>query len=126
MNGPLCDAVTGQDGGKAMLEALDRRNLFLIPLDDRRRWYRYHHLFADVLQARLLDEQPELVAGAASAGDASGSSRTANAPRRSATPWPASDFERAADLVELAIPATEPRRARSDPRVAGSRRCPTS
>src|ERR1019366_10563123 len=52
--GPLCDAVTGQDGGKAMLEALDRGNLFLVPLDDRRRWYRYHHLFADVLHARLL------------------------------------------------------------------------
>ena len=61
LSGPLCDAVTGQDGGKATLEALDRRNLFLIPLDDRRQWYRYHHLFADVLQARLLDEQPELV-----------------------------------------------------------------
>ena len=41
------------------LEALDRANLFLIPLDDRRRWYRYHHLFADVLRARLLDEHPE-------------------------------------------------------------------
>ena len=44
-----------------MLEALDRGNLFLVPLDDRRRWYRYHHLFADVLRARLLDEQPERV-----------------------------------------------------------------
>ena len=44
-----------------MLEALDRANLFLVPLDDRRRWYRYHHLFADVLRARLLDEQPDLV-----------------------------------------------------------------
>src|SRR5580693_7970662 len=59
LSGPLCDAVTGQGGGKAMLEALDRGNLFLVPLDDRRRWYRYHHLFADVLQARLLDEQPD-------------------------------------------------------------------
>src|ERR1019366_9365548 len=58
LSGPLCDAVTGQGGGKAMLEALDRGNLFLVPLDDRRRWYRYHHLFADVLQARLLDERP--------------------------------------------------------------------
>ena len=44
-----------------MLEALDRGNLFLVPLDDRRRWYRYHHLFADVLRARLLDEQPDQV-----------------------------------------------------------------
>ena len=58
LNGALCEAVTGQDGGRAMLEAVDRGNLFLVPLDDRRRWYRYHHLFADVLQARLLDEQP--------------------------------------------------------------------
>ena len=61
LSGPLCDAVTGQAGGKAMLEALDRGNLFLVPLDDRRRWYRYHHLFADVLRARLLDEQPDQV-----------------------------------------------------------------
>ena len=59
LSGPLCDAVTGQDGGKATLEALERGNLFLVPLDDRRRWYRYHHLFADVLQAHLLDEQPD-------------------------------------------------------------------
>ena len=58
LSGPLCDAVTGRTGGKAMLEALDRGNLFLVPLDDHRRWYRYHHLFADVLRARLLDEQP--------------------------------------------------------------------
>ena len=49
LSGPLCDAVTGQDGGRAMLEALERENLFLVSLDDRRRWYRYHHLFADVL-----------------------------------------------------------------------------
>ena len=59
--GALCDAVTGGSGGKAMLERLDRANLFLVPLDDRRLWYRYHHLFADVLRARLLDEQPERV-----------------------------------------------------------------
>ncbi len=59
LSGPLCDAVTGQDGGKAMLEALERGNLFLVPLDDRRQWYRYHQLFADVLRARLLDEQPD-------------------------------------------------------------------
>ena len=51
----------GDSGGKAMLESLERANLFLVPLDDRRRWYRYHHLFADVLRARLLDEQPDIV-----------------------------------------------------------------
>ena len=59
LNGPLCEAVTGRGGGGATLEALEHGNLFLFPLDDRRQWYRYHHLFADVLQARLLDEQPE-------------------------------------------------------------------
>ena len=88
LSGPLCDAVTGQDGGKAMLEALDRGNLFLVPLDDRRRWYRYHHLFADVLRARLLDEQPDDVPSC-TGGRATGTSRTANGPRRSATRWPA-------------------------------------
>jgi LuxR family maltose regulon positive regulatory protein len=61
LTGTLCDAVTGHDGGKAMLDTLDRGNLFLVPLDDQRRWYRYHHLFADVLRARLLDEQPDQV-----------------------------------------------------------------
>lgn len=54
----LCDAVTGRTDGRAMLEFLERQNLFVIPLDDHRRWYRYHHLFADVLHSRLLDERP--------------------------------------------------------------------
>src|SRR3954471_23327952 len=62
LSGPLCDAVTGRDDGKATLEALERGNLFLEPLDDRRRWYRYHPLFADVLQGHLLDERPGRVA----------------------------------------------------------------
>ena len=52
MTGPLCDAVTEADDGGDTLEALERANLFVIALDDRRRWYRYHHLFADVLRAR--------------------------------------------------------------------------
>jgi LuxR family maltose regulon positive regulatory protein len=59
LTGPLCDAVTGRHDGTRVLEALDRSNLFLFALDDRRRWYRYHHLFADVLLARLLDERPD-------------------------------------------------------------------
>ena len=58
LSGPLTDAVTGRADGRVMLEALDRDNLFLVPLDDQRRWYRYHHLFADMLQAQLLDERP--------------------------------------------------------------------
>jgi LuxR family maltose regulon positive regulatory protein len=53
LTGPLCDAVTGSDDGQATLEALDTANLFLVPLDDERRWYRYHHLFAEVLRVRL-------------------------------------------------------------------------
>src|SRR5947199_13056 len=61
LSGPLCDAVTGRTGGKATLVALERANLFVVPLDDKRQWYRYHHLFADVLQARLRQVQPDLV-----------------------------------------------------------------
>ncbi len=55
LSGSLCDAVTGAHDGKAMLESLDRANMFVVPLDDSRRWYRYHHLFADVLRAHLLE-----------------------------------------------------------------------
>ncbi len=62
LTGPLCDAVTRRTGGRAMLEHLERTNLFLVPLDDRRTWYRYHHLFADVLRSRLLDEEGPRVA----------------------------------------------------------------
>jgi LuxR family transcriptional regulator, maltose regulon positive regulatory protein len=116
LSGPLCDAVTGQHGGKAMLESLDRANLFVVPLDDRRRWYRYHHLFADVLQAHLLDEQPDRVA----------------ALHRRASHWyeanrepfqairhalAAGDVERAAGMVELAIPAL--RMARQEATIRG-------
>ena len=61
LTGPLCDAVTGRDDGSQLLITLERANLFLVPLDDRREWYRYHHLFADVLRAHLLAEQPDLV-----------------------------------------------------------------
>ncbi|MHB1341155.1 MAG: LuxR C-terminal-related transcriptional regulator [Coriobacteriia bacterium] len=57
--GALCDAVTGQNHGKEMLARLERENLFVVPLDDDRRWYRYHHLFADVLRALALAERPD-------------------------------------------------------------------
>lgn len=53
LNGSLCEAVTTQTDGQEMLQRLETANLFLIPLDDRRYWYRYHHLFADLMQARL-------------------------------------------------------------------------
>lgn len=57
--GSLCDAVTGQGDGQSTLEDLERANLFIIPLDDERRWYRYHHLFADTLRLRLHQTQSE-------------------------------------------------------------------
>ncbi len=53
LTGPLCDAVTGQSNGQEILEALERANLFLVPLDNERRWYRYHHLFIELLRQRL-------------------------------------------------------------------------
>jgi LuxR family maltose regulon positive regulatory protein len=61
LSGPLCNAVTGQEEGKALLEALERGNLFVYPQDDKRQWFRYHHLFADVLRAHLLEEQPDQI-----------------------------------------------------------------
>ena len=116
LSGPLCDAVTGQGGGKAMLEALDRGNLFLVPLDDRRRWYRYHHLFADVLQARLLDEQPGQVPDLHRRASA-WYEQNGEQPVAISHALAAGDFERAADLVELAIPAM--RRGRQEAAVRG-------
>ena len=62
LSGSLCDAVTERDDGRGMLAALERGNLFVVPLDDQRQWYRYHHLFAEVLQARLMEEQPDQIA----------------------------------------------------------------
>lgn len=53
LSASLCEAVTGQDGGQETLEKLEESNLFLIPLDDNRVWFRYHHLFADVMANRL-------------------------------------------------------------------------
>ena len=61
LSGPLCNSVTECDDGRSLLETLERDNLFIVPLDDRRQWYRYHHLFADVLQARLIEEQADRV-----------------------------------------------------------------
>jgi len=58
LSGELCDAVVGRDGSQAMLEQVERANLFLVPLDDVRGWWRYHHLFADLLRARLRQELP--------------------------------------------------------------------
>jgi LuxR family maltose regulon positive regulatory protein len=112
MSGPLVDAVTGQRGGRATLEALDRGNLFVIALDDQRQWYRYHHLFGEVLRAHLAAERPDDVAGLhrrasdwfAAVGDRAEAIRHALA---------GGDVDRAAELIELAIP--DMRRTRREP-----------
>jgi LuxR family maltose regulon positive regulatory protein len=59
LTGSLCEAVTGQACGQDTLHRLERANLFLVPLDDDQLWYRYHHLFADFLQARLRQAEPQ-------------------------------------------------------------------
>lgn len=103
LTAPLCAAVTGVRDAKAPLEAVERSNLFLVALDDRRRWYRYHHLFADVLRARLADEQPDQVAELhrrASAWFENNGDR-AEAIRHALA---AENFAKAAELVELALP----------------------
>jgi len=61
LSGPLCDAVTDQKNGRQSLNSLEKANLFVIPLDDERCWYRYHHLFADLLEQRLRLNQNDLV-----------------------------------------------------------------
>lgn len=104
MSAPLCDAVTGQPGsGRKMMDRLERQNLFLVSLDAHRQWFRYHHLFADVLRAHLSDTQTEALP----------------AIHRRASEWfeahgeraeaihhalEAGDHEWAAELIERAIP----------------------
>jgi LuxR family transcriptional regulator, maltose regulon positive regulatory protein len=116
LTGPLCDAVLARDDSGAMLQTLERANLFLVALDDRREWYRYHQLFADVLRARLAGEQPEQVPVL----------------HERASQWyeqhdladeavqhalAAQDVDRAARLVEQAVPMI--RRQRREAVVAG-------
>ncbi len=61
LSAPLCDAVREGEGSRDMLATLERDNLFLVPLDDTRQWYRYHHLFADALYNTFRHEQPDAV-----------------------------------------------------------------
>src|SRR5512132_3550601 len=61
LSGPLCEAVTGRADSQQLLEQTERANLFLVPLDEVRGWWRYHQLFADLLRARLHQQQPERV-----------------------------------------------------------------
>jgi LuxR family maltose regulon positive regulatory protein len=111
LSASLCDAVTGRDDGQQTLQELDRSNLFVVPLDDRRQWYRYHHLFGDVLQARLLAEQPERlpVLHRAACDWFAEQHLMEDAVRHALA---AQDFDRAAYLMELALP--DLRRTRQD------------
>ncbi len=108
LSGPLCEAVTGQTDGAALLDALERGNLFVVPLDDRRHWFRYHHLFADVLAAHAQQEQPAqmpiLHQRAAAWYAANGF--PADAIRHALA---APDFARAAELLELVWPEMDGR-----------------
>ena len=63
LSGELCDTVTGRPGSQALLEQTERAGLFVVPLDEVRGWWRYHHLFADLLRARLQAEYPARVPG---------------------------------------------------------------
>jgi LuxR family maltose regulon positive regulatory protein len=106
LSGSLCDAVTGQKDGRGILETLERGNLFVIPLDDQRQWYRYHHLFAEVLLAHALEEetgQTPLLHKRASAWYEQ-NNLPAEAIRHALA---ARDFERAAGLIEKMYPAMD-------------------
>ena len=104
LNSSLADAVTGATDAAAMLDTLDRTNLFLIPLDDTRQWYRYHHLFADMLRARLIHEHPHVVADlhARASRWFEEHGQTADAIGHAID---AGEFERAARLIAVAAPA---------------------
>jgi len=99
LSGSLCDDVTGQGGGQAKLEELERMNLLVVPLDDERRWYRYHHLFSDFLRERLRQESPKLVFELHRR--ASGwHERNGTASEAIGYAVAAGDFDRAGDLTE--------------------------
>jgi LuxR family maltose regulon positive regulatory protein len=105
MSGPLCDAVLETTGSSAVLASLEEANLLLVPLDRQRRWYRYHHLFHELLRAELDRREPELVpelhARAASWCESNGLPETAIDHAQAA-----GDTDRVARLVwELALPA---------------------
>lgn len=99
LSGSLCDAVTDQRNSQEMLETLERGNLFIIPLDNKRQWYRYHHLFADMLLARARtagsDRLPELHGRASRWYEHQ--KLFSDAVRHALA---GQDFERAADLIE--------------------------
>jgi LuxR family maltose regulon positive regulatory protein len=106
LQGPLCEALMevsrephDDASGQAMLEQVEQANLFLIPLDDERRWYRYHQLFAEALRHRLQRSQPDLVPDLHRRASTWYEQRglTRDAIHHALT---AADFEQAASLIE--------------------------
>src|SRR5206468_4719681 len=111
LTGSLYDALTGRVDGQTMLETLDRANLFVVPLDDERQWYRYHHLFADALRVRLAARDAHRVSelhAAASLWLGENGLLGDAVPHAIAS----GDHQRAADLVELTL--ADLRRRRQD------------
>jgi LuxR family maltose regulon positive regulatory protein len=104
LTGPLCDVLTGWSNGQAMLERLERENLFVVAVDDERRWYRYHHLFADFLRGRLERESPGL-AGELHLRASAWYEENGLISEAIDHAFFASDNERAARLIEQSIPA---------------------
>ncbi|MGO9955216.1 MAG: LuxR C-terminal-related transcriptional regulator [Solirubrobacteraceae bacterium] len=111
LTGGLCEALTGRCDGQLMLETLERENLFVVALDDERRWYRYHHLFADALRARLAARHPYRVGElhAAASRWLANNGLLGDAVRHAIA---SGDHEHAADLVELTL--ADMRRRRQD------------
>jgi len=105
--GPLCDSVLGSPSvsGQETLEYLERANLFIVPLDNERRWYRYHHLFAELLRQMLRQTHPEQIPTLHQRASEWYAQKDlpSDAIHHSLA---AEDFERAADLAELAWPAS--------------------
>jgi LuxR family transcriptional regulator, maltose regulon positive regulatory protein len=111
MTGGLCDALTGRADGQEMLETLEHGNVFVVPLDDERRWYRYHHLFADALHARLAARETDRVHALHAAGSRwlAENGLLGDAVRHAIA---SGNHEHVADLVELSL--ADMRRRRQD------------
>jgi LuxR family maltose regulon positive regulatory protein len=91
--------VTGRKGCRATLHELEQTNLFLVPLDNRRHWYRYHRLFANLLRSRLEEAQPDQVPGLHRRASI-WCEQEGLTPEAVSHALAAPDYERAADLVE--------------------------
>jgi len=104
LSGPLCDAVTETKGTQLVLEQLERDNLFLVPLDNERCWYRYHQLFADLLRVRLMQTSPDLIETLNSRA-AKWFEQNRLLPEAINCALKAKDYRHVARLVELGVPA---------------------